>query len=94
MRDKLKAVYKRHNQTSLLPWLRGHQDFPMTDFYTNSRMVTKDRHGQQTGSTSDLVEGLTTEDEVCASHMQIHISQHFSLQNWMTSDLIHYPSRR
>ncbi|XP_045592953.2 uncharacterized protein [Procambarus clarkii] len=63
VRDKLSTVYIRQTKTSFLPWLKGHQVIPMTEFYTESRILAVDKQGRQTSQCVNLVRDLVHEEE-------------------------------
>ncbi|KAK8730935.1 hypothetical protein OTU49_007709, partial [Cherax quadricarinatus] len=63
VRDKLSTVYIRQTKTSFLPWLRGRQVIPMTEFYTESRILAVDKQGRQTSQSVNLVRDLVQEEE-------------------------------
>lgn len=63
VREKLSTVYIRQTKTSFLPWLKGHQVIPMTEFYTSSRIIAVDKQGRQTSRSVDLMDKLVNEEE-------------------------------
>ncbi|MPC72642.1 hypothetical protein E2C01_066954 [Portunus trituberculatus] len=63
VREKLSTVYIRQTKTSFLPWLKGHQVIPMTEFYTASRIIAVDKQGRQTSRSVDLMDKLVNEEE-------------------------------